>query len=216
MAKTISVEVFEYDELDEKAQARARDWYREGDREFFSECAGRNVLDDAVRMFGIMGWTFDTHEVRLMGGGTRRDPSVSWQLGYMQSDGVWIEASYSHAKGSTRKIREEAPEDKTLHTIADRLLELQKQHGYRLNARVRHNDRGPMDLDVESDARDERARVVGEETYFLMREIVRDIERWIYDQLRTEDEYQSSDEVVADNIRANEYTFRANGERFDW
>lgn len=217
MPKAITVELYEYDELTPKAQERARDWYREGDREMFSEYAGRNVIEDAVRLFEIMGFTFRTHEVPLHGGGKRRDPCVWWQLGYMQSDGVWIEADYAYAPGAHRKIRREAPADgkqnDRLHAIADRLLALQKAYGYKLTATVRDSDRGPMDLTVDLDS--DVNEFDGQTVYPAFREIIRDIERWIYDQLRIEDEYQSSDATVAENIRANEYTFRASGERFD-
>ena len=213
MPKAITVELYEYDELTPKAQERARDWFRDGrDGADF-----HYVIEDAVRMFEIMGFTFRTHEVPLYGGGKRHDPCVWWELGYSQSDGVWIEADYKYAPGAHRKIRREAPADgkqnDRLHAIADRLQALQKAYSYKLTATIRDVDRSGMTLELDHPHWPTPGAIPS--AYDVLREIVRDIERWIYDQLRIEDEYQSSDDTVAENIRANEYTFRANGERFD-
>ncbi len=216
MSKIISVEVFTYDELEPKAQEKARDWYRracEGDN-FFAE----HVIEDAVRMAEIMGIELADHAVPLHGGGTRRDPSIWWSLGYSQSDGVWIEGTIRHAPYGNIKIREEAPKDEELHSLADRIQALQGEYGDRLRATFKDDERRPIDLDaeVEYNGQDEdTAPNVTADTYAELRSIVRDFERWIYNGLRAAHEYQDSDECIADNIRGNEYTFRANGERFD-
>jgi hypothetical protein len=226
VAKDITIRVYEYDELTEKAQEKARDWYRrasEGDN-YFAE----SVIEDAVRMAEIIGIEIHDHPVKLHGGNTRRDPSIWWSLGYSQSDGVWIESTIRHAPYGNVKIREEAPQDETLHEIADRLQAIQGEYGDRLVAVVKDDERGPMDLDVELPHTDECTRLndasaterctcpeITTETYNELRSIVRDFSRWVYDNLRKEHEYQDSDEQIAENIRANEYTFRANGSRFD-
>jgi hypothetical protein len=234
VAKDITIRVFEYDELDDKAQAKARDWYRrasEGDN-YFAE----SVIEDAVRMAEIIGIEIAEHrETYYIVGQSetaprvRTRPAIWWQLGYMQSDGVWIEATIRHAPYGNIKIREEAPKDETLHAIADRLQAVHGEYEDRLVAVVKDSDRGPMDLDVElSDHTEECTRLndasaterctcpeITAETYKELRAIVRDFSQWIYNNLRAEHEYQDSDDAIAENIRANEYTFRADGTRFD-
>jgi hypothetical protein len=97
-----------------------------------------------------------------------------------------------------------------LHRIADALRDLARPYFYQLSARVNDSDRGPMDLEVYDDRTGE---TIDGETRDTMRAIVHVLDRWIYDQLRTEDEYQSGDETVAENIRANAYEFTEEGKR---
>lgn len=204
MARTKTITLYEFDELSDKAKERARDWYR--------GCRDSNdfqyVIEDADRMAAILGIVIRRHPVKLYGGSTREDPSIWWSLGYCQSDGAWIEASYGYAKGAHLKIRTEAPTDTTLHELADNLYTVQKAYGYQLTASIKDDDRGPMDLTI-----DHPTREVPEAVYKALREIFRDFERWIYKQLRAEDEYQSEDAQVDENIRANEYTFTEDGKR---
>lgn len=202
--RTIETAVYTFDELSDTAKERARQWFREasGPEDF------DQVIEDAQHMGEILGFSFRTHAVPLHGGGTRHDPCIWWKLGYSQSDGVWIEASYSYAKGAHTKIRAEAPQDTVLHDLADRLLGLQKAYGYQLTATVRHDDRGPMDLSVEHPTREFPQAV-----YTDFREIIRDYEKWIYRQLRQQDEWRNADEQVDETIRENEYEFTADGKR---
>ena len=45
-------------------------------------------------------------------------------------------------------------------------------------------------------------------------EAMRDLARWLYRQLRSEYEHQTSDEAVDEIVSANEFTFTADGKRF--
>jgi hypothetical protein len=49
----------------------------------------------------------------------------------------------------------------------------------------------------------------------VIREACKDLSRWLYSQLRSEDEYLSSDEAISEAMAANEYTFREDGTRED-
>jgi hypothetical protein len=200
--RTKEIQIYTFDELSDKAKERARAWYR-GCQDSTDL---QHVIEDAVRMAAILGFEMRTHAVRLMGGGTRQDPTVWWQVGYMQSDGAWIEANYTYAKGAHRTIRDEAPEDQTLHDLADRLLVLQRAYAYGLTATINDDDRQTR-IDLAHPT-----RTVDNGVYVEFREIVRTLEKWIYTQLRTEDEYQSADAQVDENIRANEYEFTVDGE----
>ena len=204
--RTKTVSLYTFDELSEAAKETARQWYRESsgpeDFEF--------VIEDAVRVLEILGVAVQTHDVRLMGGGTRRDPNIWWQVGYMQSDGACFEGTYAYAKGAHRNIRKHAPQDAELHRIADALRDLQRKYRYQVAATVRHGHPGfwPELTDVEP-------ITVGEADYKALKELFRDLCTWIYQQLRTEDEYRSADEQIDENLRENGYEFDEHGNRED-
>jgi hypothetical protein len=203
MPTTREILIYTFDELNDRAKEKAREWWRSCRDSNDFEC----VIEDAVRMLGILGFDVQTHAVQLMGGGTRQDPTIYWQVGYRQSDGAWIHARYAYAKGAHVKIRKEAPTDATLHDAADRLLALQRRYRYKLAADINNDDRQTR---MEVSTPDVNAQP---EDYREFKAIVRGLEQWIYTQLRTEDEYQSADAQVDENIRANEYEFDAQGNR---
>lgn len=202
--RTIETKLYTFDELSDRAKEKARDWFRSCRDASDFEC----VIADAVRMGEILGFTFRTHPVKLMNGATRHDPCLWWSVGYFQSDGAWIEASYAYAKGAHRRIREEAPEDTVLHALADRLYALQKAYGYQLTATVKDDDHRAMQLDVDHPTKD-----LPHDVHTEMHDIVQAYEQWIYNSLRAEDEYQRADAQVDESILANEYEFTETGER---
>lgn len=204
------ITLYTFDELPtEKAKEAARQWYRDGrGPEDFD-----TLIEDAATILGMLGVTLRYHDVPLCGGGTRKDPNIYWQVGYCQSDGAVFEGTYTYAKGAHRKIREHAPQDTELHRIADALLEIQKRYGYKLYATVRNRQHLEGEIEVDVD----HPTIVGPtpEDRCAVDQLMDDLCRWIYDQLRTEDEYQNADEQVDDNIRGNDYTFTAAGDRED-
>lgn len=69
MSHTVSIEVFKFDELEDRARERARDWFRmaSADDSFWSEC----VIEDAKTIGGFLG--FDVKEVYWSGFGSQGD-----------------------------------------------------------------------------------------------------------------------------------------------
>jgi len=215
MPRDVVTTVYQFDELpDDRARERARDWYRS----LRDSNDLQPVIDQCVEAGEIIGITFTRHAVRLMGGGTRQDPNVWWSLGYCQGDGACFDGSYAYAPKSKIKVRHEYPRDLALQAIADELFEIQKRYAWSLRATITHRGsgfspdvecelvdrsfsgtRGPREL-LEADARE-------------VREIMRAFCTWIYQSLRTEDEYQSEPAQVDESIRANEYEFLITGER---
>ena len=54
--RTETLEIFKYEELNDCAKEKARNWYRDGnDDNFWSEC----VIDDAKEVAALMGWEID-------------------------------------------------------------------------------------------------------------------------------------------------------------
>jgi hypothetical protein len=205
------VRLYEYDELNSKAQEKARDWYRElRDASDFE-----SVIEDADRMAAILGIEISDRRVQTLGGKTRNEPAIWWSLGYVQGDGAAFDGFYRYAEAAPKKIREEAPEDTTLHAIADTLADIQSRYQNGVTAVIKSDSRyWSQNIDVEID-NDAEALDVSTEDYTALRSVFRDFGKWIYTQLRTEDEYRNADEQVADDIRANEYEFTASGRRED-
>ncbi len=200
--------VYYFDELSESAKARARDWWREGLVEIdWAE----PTIGDAVRMGEILGIHIKTHPVKLMGGGTRQDPTVWWQL-HVQGSGACFEGSYAYKKGSVKAIKAEAPTDTELHRIAAELYEAQRPANYKLEAHISHSAREVYSRSAEIAVTDAHGEVA-DEIAEPIREALYDFMDWIYEQLNTEWDYQTSDEVVDEHIRGNQYEFTEEGRR---
>lgn len=216
MARTIETTVYQYDELSEAAQEKAREWYRTaasiGD-DFFSEC----VIEDAACVAEILGIDIRQTRKTLLGGGHRYEPTVYFSGFWSQGDGACFDGRYSYKKGASKAIREYCP-DKELHRIADALQAAQKKNFYKLWATCKHSGHyyhsGCMAVDVghDDDSPCYRSREIGISEDDI-RQLMRDFADWIYKQLENEWEYQNSDEQVTESIRANEYEFTENGER---
>ena len=205
--RTISKEVYLFEELSDDAKEKARDWYREGNLDYdwwdF-------MFEDFATIGNLLGIEFDTRPVKLMGGGTRYDPCIYFSGFWSQGDGACFEGRYSYNKGALKKIKEHAPNDKVLHEIASSLQEIQKLNFYGAYARITHrgnyNHSYSMTIDVDRDD----ASVVGEDDLV---QCMRDFADWMYRQLEKEYEWLNSDEVVDESIIANEYEFDEEGER---
>lgn len=207
--------LYQFDELSDKAKAKAREWFREGFGQdtYWAE----SVIEDAERMGTFMGITFDSRSYQTIGGKTRQEPDVSWSLGYCQNDFAAFDGSYEYARHAAKKIsKESGGTEKRLIEIANRLQALQKPLRYSLTARVKYHHYYGQILDA-IDATTSQGYILGisVEQEKELKECFRDFSNWIYRSLRTEYEYQTADEQVDDGIRANEYTFLADGKRED-
>ena len=209
--RVVETNVFQYDELDDRAKERAREWYSR--HVFEDSCDWEFVYEDAAEVADILGIDLRQRRVQLMGGGHRYEPSIYFSGFWSQGDGACFEGTYRYAKGATKKIREYAPQDKELHRIADELQAVQRKHFYHLIASMNptghYHHSGCMSVEVEhsedryrdiSDAEDE------------IKQLMRDFADWIYSQLENEYDYQTSDSAVEEAIRANKYEFDENGD----
>lgn len=205
MPREVKTLVYTYAELSEQAKARARDWYREtqtGPEDF------EFIREDVETVLGILGVELRYHTVNLMGGGTRQEPNIWWQVGYCQSDGASFEGIYTYGKGAHRKIWEHAPEDTVLHDIADRLFDLQRRNRYQAYARVIGGRDFYPEVETGADTHDLSA-----DDHKELQEIMRDLcgQGWIYQQFRAEDESRSEDAYVAERLEEGEYEFTESG-----
>lgn len=209
MARNIEKTVFLYSELSEAAQEKAREWYREASEcdDFYAE----TVFEDAARMADFLG--IDLRQTRVNNGDYR--PTIYYSGFWSQGDGASFEGQYSYKKGATKLIRQHAPTDKELHSIADALQAVQKKHFYKLRAKCKQSghymNSGCMSVEVWHDG--DGYRDIGEAEEDV-RQLLRDFADWIYRQLETEYDWGNADAQVIESIEANDYEFTEDGERY--
>jgi hypothetical protein len=203
MPHTKTKEVYYFDELDDAAKEKAREWYRTADvgDTFWSE----GVIEAVAHVAKILGFDVNQRQVKLMGGGTRYEPAIWWELGYSQSDGACFDATYRAKPDAGVKIHEYAPKDDDLHDIADMLADL----GPDLSARIKGDERHHSHT-VDASYDDEEDRPSPEEK---LKQVCDLFGSWIYNNLRKEYEWAQADEQVDENIRVNEYEFTESGRR---
>jgi hypothetical protein len=213
--RTIEVNLYQFDELSDEAKGKARDWFRELEAQDFD--AYGELWEPAEAAAKLLGITFAKTAVNLVSGKTRYESDIRYSGFSSQGDGASFVGSYEYAKGSTKAVRKEFPEDADLHAIADALAAIQRKHGYLLTADISQSGSyvHKYTMDVEVSKRSNMATLESEDTHMhdAILESMRDFAQWIYDGLRDEYEYCQSDEAVDEGIRANEYEFTEDGKR---
>ena len=153
MPRIVETLVYELPELSRSARDRARAWYRDTclDHGWYDA-----VFEDFQTVCGFLGVTLQTHAVPLLGGGTRDAPNL-WFSGFaFQGSGASFDGTFRYAKNAARAIRSYAPNDETLHAIADNLQYVQRRNFYQLNGVIRQSGRYyheySMSIEVERDS----------------------------------------------------------------
>ncbi len=210
--RTISTNVYTYDELSEQAQGNARDWLR--GLAFSDNNDWGHVYDDADTVAQMLGIEIARRPAQTYGGQTVQALCIYFSGFSSQGDGAHFTGRYERhytPDSAGKKVREYAPTDETLHEIADNLDTWHAENGgiaVDIEARGREVHSGVMSLGDWYADKDEGFSD-GEPAHLL--DILRRFADWIYSQLEQEYEYQTSDEQLAETIRANGYEFTANG-----
>ena len=235
-----TIKLYQFDELSDDAKEKARDWYRRvsADDTFWHEHVprSRTVIDDAADVLKKCG--FDTYQRRakLMDGTTKLAPAIYFSGFWSQGDGACFEASWSpdsimpheqfcqeypttwtDAEGQTHECVSNK-ELQAIHAESVRLAALDPTH--MISWRCSHSGRHNHEHSVTFDYYDERGDDDGDTKNMPAdiqdghEENARDAMRWIYRQLEREWEWQNADEQVDESIRANEYEFTEDGERY--
>jgi len=199
--REIITTVYSYDELNEKAKEKARDWYREGAFDYgWWDC----TFEDFVRICNILGIT-------VKGEGSK-NLAVYFSGFYTQGSGASFAGSWEYQGNAVCQIREYAPTDTELHEIAEALHKIaaryEQSEGYEddypISANITQSGRYSHELSMRCDSDS------GELDEDLLEQF-RYLAQWLYSRLESEYEYLNSDEVVEESIRANEYEFDENG-----
>lgn len=195
--ETIVRNLYQFDELSDKAKEVARDWYRQG--LYLDTYAFDSVIDDAKEIGHLMGIDIK---------------HVYYSLSYSQGDGACFEGSYAYRKNSVKDTLAYTPTDSEIERIVRGLADIQKANSYKLSANVKqrghYQHSGCTEIEVYN-IDDRYNKEVIEENE--VKELLRDFMNWIYKRLLSEDEYLNSKESIDENIRANEYEFLESGKR---
>ena len=205
--RTIHTTLYEYGELSDSAKATARDWYRtQPDDCWWADY----IYEDATTIAGILGIELEERPYKTIGGATAYQKCIWWRGFSRQGDGACFEGYYRYGKLAHKEIRKYAPKDEVLHSIADNLLAIQRAAGYGITARIKHrgNYCHEYSMDVECFLESDR-----EFDWKGIEEEMRRFAKWIYRQLEQENDYQQSDEAVAETLEANDYEFLEYGSR---
>ena len=213
MPRIVETTVYTIDELSDGAKDAARSWYRQhGLHDEWYDF----VYEDFGTICATLGVTLATTPVRLYGGGTRDKPQIYWTGFASQGDGASFASRYRYARGSRKAIRAHAPKDDELHRIADVLHDVQRRNFFQVHAATQQSGRYcheySMAIGVERDSPTGQPSTDGAEDAAI--EALRDLARWLYRQLQSEYEHQTSDDAIDEILRANDLTFTAEGERF--
>lgn len=202
--KTIQTNVYTFDELNDAAKKKAREWYRENgiDYEWYEF-----VYSDAKAIAALMG--VDITRIFFRG---------FWS----QGDGACFESAFAYKKGCVKNVKAYAPGDEALHAIATDWQALQKANGYKLQGTTKHQgnyshsgctritaSNGVYEFDTDdSYVRDNKE--AGAEAARILRRLM----DWIYKRLKAEYDYITDDAQIDEAIISNEYTFTETGKRF--
>jgi len=195
--KTVEIAVYQFNELSDSAKETAREWYRStnGEDTFWSDC----VFEDAKEIGLKMG--IDIDKIYFSGFSS-------------QGDGACFEGYYSYQKGSVKSVKNYAPLDKELHSIAEGLQKTQKRVFYTATASVKqrghymHSNCTSVDVGMA----DEYGQAVFSEVEDELTELLRDFMNWIYSRLEKEWDCINSDESVDESITI--YEFTEDGQRY--
>lgn len=194
--RTIETTVYTFDELDERAKERAREWYRNAwhdggmDHDWW-DC----VFEDAKAVGALLGIRIDR---------------IYFSGFWSQGDGACFEGTYQYRTGSAKAVREYCPEDSTIHDIADRLQAMQKREFYSVAALVRQSGHYVHHLCTRIEVEDIRNGYESQ-AESECRDLLREFMQWIYRNLEAEYEYLTSDDSMDEGIRCNDYEFTKDG-----
>lgn len=194
MPRTLETTVYSFEELNEAAQEKAIQRYREADPLDYEWWDF--VYEDAKRLGALIGIEIDR---------------IYFSGFWSQGDGACFEGSYSYKKGGVKALKCEAPLDEELHKVAADLQEVQRRAFYKLEATVTHTGRYYHEHSTSIHVFGERARWAEDAEEEGISEALRDFMCWIYSYLESEYEYLTSDEAIRETLIANEYEFDEDG-----
>lgn len=224
-----------FDQLGPGAKQTAREWFL---KDYPHDDWHEFVFEDATKIAAMLGITIDTHRVTLHGGRVRYDPSIWFSGFWSQGDGACFDGSWSAVDDPLRALGgllDHALVDERLHEIAlDLLLLAERCNGLMPDTAVRissssrlHHWAGasfsidmptPEHVDEGSEMQVAIFNALCVAYHLTFEEFSRDITAalrafmaWIYEQLREEYKDLTSDEIVDETLRENDYEFDENG-----
>ena len=208
--RTKTTIIYKFDELSDEAKQTAIESARHTNVDFFEWWdSSYESFAEAADLFGL-----DIRQTRksLVDGTFRYDPTIFFSGFSSQGDGACFEGCYAYKKGALKATKQAFPADSELLRIVRDLQTLQQRNFYQLTAATKHrgsyNHSGCMDIAV--DRADGKAFSNDDEE--SLKQMMRDFADWIYSNLEKEYNYLTSDEAVAESLRANEAEFTEDGQ----
>lgn len=191
--KTVSVNLYQFDELSDKAKEVARDWFKKG---YPEHGWWESVFDDAREIatrFGV--------EIK----------DINFSGFWSQGDGACFTGTFRSAdliKTTEEHFKSEYPTEEGLHVLLRRLLAVKHQE----NAFLQLTTFGHYYHSGTMQAEDPDSYYVWDEMNEVL-SCLRSFADWIYASLEKEHDYLCSNECVDENIQINEYWFLDSGHR---
>ena len=213
MPRTVAVRVYTIDELNSAAKERARAWYREG---FNSTQWHDSVFENFDSICTVLGLTLQTRETKGPNNQVLGTKCIMFSGFGQHGDGASFEGSYDYTENSVDALHAYAPKDTTLHEIAQRLESVQQRNGCALQAHITQGGHylheHTMQIDVERT--DDSKEEITNETEQNLTDAIRDLAKWLYQQLEFSFTSKTGDEAIDENLRTNEWEFTHTGEIF--
>lgn len=190
--KTISVNLYQFDELDDEAKKVARDWFKE---DYPDHSWWDGIFDTAKEIATHLG--IEIQQLHFCG---------FWS----QGDGACFTGTFRSAdltKTTEEFFKSEYPTEKQLHALLRRLLAVKHREDSVLKV-VRsgyytHSNTMYIEDPDFCYAEDEENEILN---------CLRSFADWIYKALEKAYEELMSDECVDEDLRSNEYWFLADGQ----
>lgn len=192
--ETTTRTLYQFSELSYDAKERARNWWRQGGLDY---AWWDNVYEGAKECAAILGITID---------------NIYFCGFWSQGDGASFTGDYSYKNGAAKAIRKHAPQDETLHRIADELQRIQRRNFYGLSARITQSGNYVHEMTMQFDIADARDVYPSADAEDDLKDALRDFARWIYRNLEKEYEYLNSAESIDETIETNGYEFTEDGD----
>jgi hypothetical protein len=211
MPKPLTIQTYTYDELDPKAQEYARDSYSRMVAETWDH---ESIYEDFKRIAVILGVQLDTRTSQPARKGEIPEAKIWYSGFYSQGDGACFEGQYRYGADSVAQIKQYAPQDTTLHQIAEDLARVQHSYCYLVSATITHEGYYYHAYSTRIDVATDTRRPIVDADVEAIRDALRALMHWLFNALRTEFEYQTTNkDALEDGIRGNDLTFTKDGKR---
>ena len=178
--------IYKFAELCPGAQAKAIENKQNNglDYEWFEE-----VFNDAKHSAGLLGIEIN---------------NIYFSGFYSQGDGACFTGRYTYKFEWREMLKEYAPTDKKLIEIGEALQAAQRSHSHLIRTDIVHRGRYNHEYTMHLEE-------CHADTENSVLEPLREFARWIYSQLEKENNYLSSDEVIAEDLKINGDEFIESG-----
>ncbi len=201
-----TVTVYKFNELSDSVKKKVVQKEREN-FEFFDEA----TLEDAEKLLEVFGFS---------------DIEIQYNGFYSQGDGASFTGKFNSSRLNLERMIDYAPKELVLHDIAKQIKEVCNRYEivtfslYRASHHYSHEKTVGID-DTFFYQKDTNEEIVewndtqkNDEDYLL--NLSRHIMRWIYNQLKTEYEYQMSDEQIIQQLTDLNHDYLENGTIFSY